>query len=259
MPRLSRRVNGRPSTTFIALILAACLQCQISAAQTGPANTRGQLVADRAATLAAGLGGTIARIPPALGAEVEEGTVLLALDCSAERASRETSAARVEAARARLAVNERLAELNSVSRLDLDLTRADLRAAQADLRAVDAQLAKCTVRAPFAGTIVDKPVQPFEFVQLGQPVLRLVDRSTLWIDFVAPSIWLRWLTTGREFTITVDETGSTHRAQVVAVLEEVDPVSQSVRVRGTLSDADEAEQLLPGMSGTIRFSESLSP
>lgn len=249
----------RVSRAAMATAVIAELFCGAgkALAQEGSMNSvqvRGQLVAQRAATLSMGIAGIIEAFPPALGEYVERGATLIALDCAAERAQRNSAAARLEAAESRLKVNERLGELNAVSGLELDLTRSERRVARAELVSIDAQLEKCGLTAPFAGRIVDREVRVHEFVKAGQPALRLVDQTALWIDFVAPSRWLRWLEEGASFEVVIDETGSRHSARVEAVVDEVDPVSQSVQVRGRFAEGAKTDQLLPGMSGDVVFS-----
>ena len=66
-----------------------------------------------------------------------------------------------------------------------------------------------------------------------------------------PSAWLRWLKTGFAFSVAVDETGKTYPATVVRTGARVDPVSQSIKVIGRITE--NAPELIPGMSGPVDF------
>ena len=63
--------------------------------------------------------------------------------------------------------------------------------------------------------------------------------------------WLAWLRAGQALELAVDETGRTVIAEVHTTGAAIDPVSQSVSVRASISASDAS--LVPGMSGTVRF------
>ena len=66
-----------------------------------------------------------------------------------------------------------------------------------------------------------------------------------------PAAWLVWLKPGQVFTLDVDETSHSHSGSVTRLGAQIDPVSQTIAVYGTLIAPDLA--LVPGMSGTARF------
>ncbi len=92
----------------------------------------------------------------------------------------------IEVARSRLAeglASLRLAQSN-LGRVDLAeqevaAARAQVDAARAGLSLAEIQLAYCELRAPFAGIVVSRNVEPGEVVQPGQEVLSLADLSTV--------------------------------------------------------------------------------
>ncbi|PND66297.1 HlyD family efflux transporter periplasmic adaptor subunit, partial [Escherichia coli] len=85
---------------------------------------------------------------------------------------------------------QRLAELNSVGQLDLDLSRSAVNKARAEIGANQAVMAKCSVGAPFAGRVAEQKVREQQFVQAGQPLLDIIDDSVLELEFLVPSRWL---------------------------------------------------------------------
>jgi biotin carboxyl carrier protein len=120
-------------------------------------------------TLVAPADGVIRSLGARLGSSVRETQVLVELD------PREASA-RLKAAQAE--VKERQALLGTDPKLEAAF-KAQLEAAQA--RAELAQLAveRCTLRAPFAGRVVDLPVSAGQFVLKGTTILELADVSSL--------------------------------------------------------------------------------
>ncbi|MCB1417044.1 MAG: hypothetical protein KDJ64_11600, partial [Nitratireductor sp.] len=71
--------------------------------------------------------------------------------------------------------------------------------------------------------------------------------------------WLRWLSPGRTFSFTVEETGRTIETSIDRIGAEVDPVSQTVVIYAgvdkgkTGAKAGGTEDILAGMSGTASF------
>jgi membrane fusion protein (multidrug efflux system) len=64
-----------------------------------------------------------------------------------------------------------------------------------------------------------------------------------------PSVWLRWLRTGRTFQVQIDETQKTYTARLSRVGARVDPVSQSVKVAAAIQS--KSPELMAGMSGKV--------
>ena len=68
---------------------------------------------------------------------------------------------------------------------------------------------------------------------------------------VVPSSLLIWLKRGIEFDLSVDETKTTVKAQIVQIDSIVDPTSQSITLRAKLLKP--FENIIPGMSATANF------
>jgi RND family efflux transporter MFP subunit len=124
-------------------------------------------------------------------------------------------------------------------------------AAEADLRLVRLAVQRCEIRAPFDGTVVEHRVQAGEYVSEGQPVIEVVDHATLELEAIVPSQLLTWLRPGSAFTIEFDELAGTLPARVDRVAPVIDPVSQTVKLYGTVTQGHGA--LVAGMSGRARF------
>jgi len=212
---------------------------------------RAQLTAQRSATLSAGVSGVLLRFPAKEGEEIAANAIIAVVDCSSQAAQRRVAEARLGGARSKLRVNERLAELNSVGQLEVDLARAEAAMATAEIAAIDVTLRKCEARAPFAGVVVARLANQHQFVKEGEPLLELVDQSSLEVELVAPARWLKWLRPGVPFDLHVEDLDVTAPGKVVRLGGRVDPIAQTVRVIGVLDSAPRG--LLPGMSGVTRF------
>jgi RND family efflux transporter MFP subunit len=164
--------------------------------------------------------------------------------------------AELSAAEATDKANQRLAELNSVGKLEVDLGRAGRQRAVAEVGAQQAVLAKCNISAPFAGRIAEQKVREQQFVQPGQPLLDIIDDSVLELEFLVPSAWLVWLRVGQAFEVEIDETGQRYPARFERIGARVDPVSQSVKVAAAIDGR--FPELITGMSGRVRVTPPAS-
>jgi len=81
-------------------------------------------------------------------------------------------------------------------------------------------------------------------------VLSIVSTEAMEVMAVVPAQWLRSMKPGQMFDLRIDETGSRHSAQIVAVGSQVDAVSQTINVRARIA-AD--PKLLPGMTGDAQL------
>ncbi len=188
------------------------------------------------------------------GSRVVRGATIARLDCADHRAGLKMGEARRVAARATLAASRRLKELGSGSALDLALAEAELSAAEAEISLYSAILDRCEITAPFDGLIASRPAHPFQYVQEGDPLVELLHLDELEVEMVVPASWLTWLTENTPLTFRVDATGQVAEGTVQIIGGRVDPVSQTLRVIGLLA-TEPGMKLLPGMSGSVIFSE----
>lgn len=210
---------------------------------------RAQLMPRRYTTIAAEIGAKVASLPVAEGAAFRAGQVLVSFDCTLQKAQLDKAQAELEGAEQTLKSNLRLQELNSVGQLELDLSKSGANKAKAEVGANKAVLAKCQVPAPFAGRVAEQKVREQQYVQPGQPLLDILDDSVLELEFLVPSMWLRWLKVGGAFDVQIDETQKTYPARFTRIGARVDPVSQSVKVAAAIHG--KFPELMAGMSGKV--------
>lgn len=210
---------------------------------------RAQLMPRRYTTIAAEIGAKVSSIPVGEGGAFRTGQVLVSFDCSLQKAQLEKAQAELEGADQTLQANLRLEQLNSVGQLELDLSKSAVNKAKAEVGANRAVLAKCQVAAPFAGRVAEQKVREQQYVQPGQALLDILDDSVLELEFLVPSVWLRWLKVGGGFEVQIDETRKTYPAKFTRIGARVDPVSQSVKVAAAIHG--KFPELMAGMSGKV--------
>lgn len=216
------------------------------------ASFRGQFRSVNYAVISAGIAAKVSSFPVKTGARVNKGQVLAVFKCSIAEVEQKIRRSRERAAAESLAVNKRLNILKNISELDLSLSVEEWTIAQAEVERTNKILEECVIRAPFSGTVTQKMTQAHEYVNVGDPLVELIDTENMEIEMVLPSLHLNSYTQGASFSMQVDETGEVIEAQVERVVNVVDPVSQTVRIIGSITQP--VEGLMPGMSGRVIFS-----
>ena len=212
---------------------------------------RVQISASQQTSLSAELAANIETLPFREGDSFEEGQVLVEFDCALFRAQLSKAEAQAESAQQALRVSRRLAELNSISNLEVEQAGAKVKETEAEAGAMRVTVSKCSLNAPFSGRVAKTYVEPHEYVTQGKPLLEVVNTKQLEVKLIVPSRWLTWLARGKRFSIHVDDLNRNYTARVTRLGARIDPVSQSVSLVGEIEGSP--AELLPGMSGWAIF------
>jgi|GEM_PF-435085 len=217
-------------------------------AAEGP-TIRAELTPVRYTTLAAEINAKIQNLPVKEGQAFEAGAAMVVFDCVVQKAQLARVRAELEIAQRNAQTNERLLKLGNISRVEAQNALSESARAQAQVDELSAIVSKCEINAPYSGKVAEQRARVEQFVQVGQPVLEILDDSGLELEFIAPSNWAPWLKPGHTFSIVIDETGKTYPAKVTRVAARIDSVSQTFKVVAQIDGA--FTDLTPGMSGTI--------
>ena len=190
------------------------------------------------ASLAAGAAGPVAAVRVREGDRVERGTLLVEIDLAlvAAQLARATAAvaeAEAELERRRLALERRKAVREGVlaeeeiseaeAAVAIQEARVDgLRAAEQEAEAV---VGRHRVRAPFAGVVAGRSVDPGDWVSVGTPVVDLISLDAVEVRVSVPLQLSRKLEPG----MTVQVGGGT--GELVAVVPTLDPTTRTALVR----------------------------
>jgi RND family efflux transporter MFP subunit len=202
------------------------------------------------ATLSAEIAARIKSMPLREGDSFNKGDTLVAFDCEIFEAQRDKVSAELRAAQAKLDNDAQLVKTRSIGALEVVLSEVSVQRAQAEWRMAKINTDRCTISAPWAGRVIARKAQELEVAKLQQEVLSIVSTESLEVMAVAPAQWLRFLRAGQILDVRIDETGSRHSAQIVAIGSQVDAVSQTVTVRARLASDP---KLLPGMTGDAKL------
>lgn len=238
------------------LLLVGGMASAAAAADANPAEAdvnriRTQLMSSNDVEISSEIAAKIAKLPLREGDAFAKGDLLVSFDCGLYQAQLRKAEATASAADREQEITSRLAALHSAGALEVAKAAAGAREAHADAAYMQATVAKCSIRAPFAGRVAKRDAAPFEYVTPGKPLLEILDTGALEVRLIVPSNWLAWLKPGVGFTVHVDDLDRDYPAKVARIGARIDPVSRTVVVSGRMDGGH--PELLPGMSGWAQF------
>jgi RND family efflux transporter MFP subunit len=218
----------------------------------------GRLIASQTGIVAALTRGPVADVLVAVGDRVQKGDVLATLVTDRMRWSRALQAANLKAkqaglqtAKAQLGLTEqelsRLANLRKSAafsqarhedkqnevikyRSEVGERLADVGNARAALRLADIDMYNGKIRAPYNAVVTQKHTVAGAYVNVGDPVVTLVNEEALEIEANVPSERVGGLIVGRTVDIRFDD-GGRHEAVVRALIPEENPLTRTRPVR----------------------------
>lgn len=198
------------------------------------------------AELATRTSGTVMRVPVDVGSRVARGDVVLELDDADVNARIRRAEAEFERARGVLARIEPLNEDGAATDQELDDARAAFGMAEAGLTEARAQRAYTVLRAPFAGVVTTRAVDPGDLAQPGRPVLELAGSSGLEVSADLPASREGRVAVGDTLVLVSPESGTRIPVVVARVAPALEASTRRFRIEAPLpADAGEAG-LVPG-------------
>jgi membrane fusion protein (multidrug efflux system) len=132
----------------------------------------------------------------------------------------------------------------------VDRAEALLKETVAQVGVIQAQIAKKTVRAPFAGQLGLRLVNLGQILSDGDPIVPLQTLDPVHVDFSVPQQHLGRLAVGMLVRTRVDgDADAALNGRILAINPQVDPVTRNVRVRALV--ANPAQKLRPGMFAQV--------
>ena len=208
------------------------------------------VVAGDESTLSSQMAGKIKSISHGLGDGVQRGGAILEFDCSEQDAQLQSAQAEYRGARETHLTKLRLQSLGAAGELEVTVAAAAADKAKSQVTFRESQMGYCKVTAPFSGRIAKIRVKPAESVNLGQPLVDIVNSGSLKAQLFVPATWISWLKPGVRFDVQTDDK-RIHKARVSKVNARVEGVNQSLEIEGRFEGS--SQWLLPGMVGTANF------
>lgn len=240
----------------------------------------GRIVTRQQGPVAARVKGLVERVTVEVGDRVEKDAPLVWLDAEpltferdlaqaeygaalAEEATEQAQLDLLEGERARMAKLEDSAAFSKAQLIDkeheIGVARSRIVAAAARIQQyrVKLQLSArdledAVIRAPFGGVVSQRQVSAGAFIEVGDPVVTLIDDHQLEVEADVPNDRLSGLAPGTTLSLMLDD-GSTHEADVRAVVPEENPLTRTRAVRLTPRFGVSTKPLAIGQSVTLEL------
>lgn len=230
----------------------------------------GVIEAVQRADLSAQTAGRVTSVEVDVNARVAAGTVLMRISAVEQDAGANTARAQLRAAEASAVEAQQnykrfaaLADGQYVSRAQIDQARAARDSSVAARDAARAQVAQAAqqaaytvVRAPFAGVVARRDVEPGESISPGQPLMSVYAPGALRIEVAVPQTRAEAIRRNPRARVVLPGNREVVPAKIT-VFPVADVATHSVNVRIELPDLDPVPA--PGSTAKVMFDADASP
>ena len=223
----------------------------LSYAKAEVRESRALVVASQEAILSSELAARIENIAVKEMQRFKKGDLLIQFDCSLYEAQKDVVSANANSALIKLKSDEQMLQMRSIGKYELELSISEYEKAKSELRIAELNVERCQIKAPFDGAVEEVVVNTFETIQPQVELMKIIQTEVLELEMVVSSEWISWLKIGHPIKVYIDEIQKEFNATVSGIGANVDPVSQTIQLKGTITDASPA--LLAGMSGRVLF------
>jgi membrane fusion protein, multidrug efflux system len=184
------------------------------------------------------------------GQEVSAGTLLVQLNADSDIAQLRTLQAAAELAGTVLARDREQYAVQAISKAQLDADEADVKAKRASVDQQIANVAKRSIRAPFAGKLGITNVHSGQYLNPGDKIVPLQTLDPIYADFSLPQKQVGGLVPGQSVTLAIDAFGKeTFAGRITAINPRVESATRTVQIQATIPNR--TRKLLPGMFANV--------
>ena len=230
---------------------AVLIVLMLSYANAEVRESRALVVASQEAILSSELAARIENIAVKEMQRFKKGDLLIQFDCSLYEAQKDVVSANANSALIKLKSDEQMLQMRSIGKYELELSISEYEKAKSELRIAELNVERCQIKAPFDGAVEEVVVNTFETIQPQVELMKIIQTEVLELEMVVSSEWISWLKIGHPIKVYIDEIQKEFNATISGIGANVDAVSQTIQLKGTITDTSPA--LLPGMSGRVIF------
>ena len=223
----------------------------LSYAKAEVRESRALVVASQEAILSSELAARIENIAVKEMQRFKKGDLLIQFDCSLYEAQKDVVSANANSALIKLKSDEQMLQMRSIGKYELELSISEYEKAKSELLIAELNVERCKIKAPFDGAVEEVVVNTFETIQPQVELMKIIQTEVLELEMVVSSEWISWLKIGHPIKVYIDEIQKEFNATISGIGANVDAVSQTIQLKGTITDTSPA--LLPGMSGRVVF------
>lgn len=206
--------------------------------------TTGTLLANEEVEIVSELAGRVQALNFQEGGGVAAGQVLVHINDDELQAQLRKAEANLKLAQDDEARKRQLLAVKGISQEQYDAAMTQMAALQADVDDLRARVAKCTIRAPFNGTVGLRMVSEGGYVAPNTRIATLRQTDPIKLEFAVPERHGRELRAGTAVDFFLEGDTAHYAAEVYAVDPSVDATTRTVKVRARTHNR--GGRLLPG-------------
>lgn len=214
----------------------------------------GPIVPVRGTDVSSEESGTVVRIDHDKGTRVDERAPLVSLDRRLLEAELDAAKAQLELQSYDHEKKRQLHDAGKISQLELLSSAARLADARSRRDIARTRYDRAQIRAPYAGVVADRYVEPGELVAPGTPIARVIDPYVLKLEGALTELEVAWLRPGMTAEVAVEGLAQPRRGEVVWVGFEADQRTGKFPVEIHVPNDD--LQLRSGAIGRARVARS---
>ncbi len=235
---------------LITMLLAVPLAGAASERRT-PQTWRGVFEPNAQAVIPSELGMPVIAMPKRPGESCRSGDVLVEFDSALPEAGLAAAQAKLRSVELNHSGLQSLYAKNQATAVELAKAEGELYQARLEVAAAEKEVRACTVRAPFAGKVVESEVRQYEWANRGSPLLLLVDDSVLKARFFLPEEHFSGIKIGDAVRVWVPAASAHAWGRVSRLGVVFDPASRTFDVWADVPNPDDA--LRTGMTAEVEW------
>lgn len=194
---------------------------------------------------------TVAKIQKWMGESVSEGEEIVSLESTLFDANYRRAVALERQAIVELEAQTDLFKDKVASLVDLKKAETQAITAKADLTIAKAQRDSCHILSPFSGKVSDVLVDEFQYVEVGTPIVELINDSVLKGRMLVSEVYVDAVAVGDQIQVTFPEREQAFEAIVTHLDPVIDPASGTFRIDADIDNA--TQDLKVGMIGVVQI------
>ena len=199
----------------------------------------GELRAIESIDITAKVSDVIERIHYQDGQRVKKGEPLVTFNQQQERALLKEKQIAAQQAKAQYQRLKNLQGRATVSQSRIDEQYRDWQVLEAQIGTIQTQLADRKITAPFAGQLGLTQVNAGQFVEVGTPLVKLVNSRKMQLDLMVSQRYLSQLELNQTVSLTTQAYPSeSFNGQIFAISPQLDPITRMVRIRAHFDNPD---------------------
>lgn len=245
----------KPQRLVIGMLLA--FTSLFSAQVTSAAEIPVVFESTERAVLAAESSGVITQYAVDAGETVAKGSALAKLDTKELQLDLERQKKALNFLYKKIENLKKLAERGLATDEEIGQMRLERDLLRSEIKLLDYKIARSTIKAPYAASVVQRLAQQYEWVQVGQPVVEIINAQKLRVVADVPANLGAQLSKGQSIQVRVPTLDQTVAAKLVQTAPAVDVKSNTLRIYADVQDVPKG--LLSGMTGLWITGQAANP